>query len=400
MAAAAATFDAGDSRNCLEFVGFISDHEVEEAGTTQTVNVMTIHKSKGLTFDMVILPELDDVPRGGLDLVMKRDDDTNQPQWAIKMPREIAARQDNVLDALYSEAQEAAEFERLCVLYVAMTRSRYATYMVVAPKNSPTSAAQMLRDQLAGEGAPPDATFDGEEFTCLYEAGERDWYAGMERQTQAVAEPTPLPADFGSRPSRRQPLVRREPSTGGAHKQKASRLFEERTTDVMQFGTAIHELLERVTWIEDVDVDAIIADWQPTAEFEPDVVRDVIEQFRSCLESPEVRAYLSRPSPEAQPAWIEKRFEIITADNELVAGAFDRVTIVRDKDGKPVEATVLDYKSSVVETPADIAKKAMDYEYQMACYREALSKILHLDESKVRTCLLFTRVASVYEIRP
>ncbi len=56
LAAAAAVFDETGSRNCSEFLSYIDGHQVEESGTSRTVKVMTVHKSKGLTFDVVILP--------------------------------------------------------------------------------------------------------------------------------------------------------------------------------------------------------------------------------------------------------------------------------------------------------------------------------------------------------
>ena len=163
---------------------------------------------------------------------------------------------------------------------------------------------------------------------------------------------------------------------------RASRLFEAESSDIMAFGSAIHELLEQVEWIEEADIEKIIAEWEPMSTYDPDVTREVITQFRACMETKEIRGVLSRPAGCVDCPWREKRFEIVL-NSQLVSGAFDRVTIVRDADGQPISAAIMDYKSSVVDTDETIARKVEDYTPQMTAYREALSAILNLPEDKI-----------------
>ena len=88
--------------------------------------------------------------------------------------------------------------------------------------------------------------------------------------------------------------------------------------------------------------------------------------------------------------WREKRFDLVH-DNNYITGIFDRVTILRDDAGQPVGATVLDYKSSQVDTDAGIEHKVGEYRQQMVVYRDALAQILGLPPDRIVLQLLFTR---------
>jgi len=161
----------------------------------------------------------------------------------------------------------------------------------------------------------------------------------------------------------------------------------------MAFGSAIHELFEKVEWAEATDVEGIVGAWVPRSVHGDAVTRDVADQFRACMSSDVVRQRLTRPQGDVT-LWREKRFEVLLG-GELVAGAFDRVTIVRWPDGGIASACIVDFKSS---RSADIDRRAGDYRPQMETYRDALAEILGIERKRVSCVLLFTRQQQVREL--
>ena len=95
---------------------------LDEPGA-DVIRVLTIHKSKGLAFDLVILAGLDDKMVSGTPVLV-----TDQPV----PPGEIVAVSSWVkkgiipdeLQPLQNVWKSDVAFERLCQLYVAMTRAR------------------------------------------------------------------------------------------------------------------------------------------------------------------------------------------------------------------------------------------------------------------------------------
>lgn len=391
LAAAAAVFDQGDSRSCSDFLHFVMGHETEEAGTDASVNVMTVHKSKGIGRDIVIAADLESKLHSTVDFALSRNRDMGSAAWALKMPCKMVVEADDTLHAAQTRKLEEMEFEELCVLYVALTRAKRANYAVVGSDSPAGSLSAILKKQLCDNTEYAPWTFGDETVQCLYETGERNWH-----EREAVCRPKKekqrpvLSMDFHKQDSLRPHLTRREPSKLHAPRRSAVSLFDREDTAVIDFGSAIHELFEKVQWAEDADVDSIVRAWEPTSTCDKDVTRDAIEQFRACMKSDAVRKYLSRPAGRVDEPWIEKRFEVILK-GELVAGAFDRVIVARDEHGRVVSATILDYKSSRVDEKAKIDRKVKEYKSQMDTYRQALARILNLKLSAITCCLIFTR---------
>ncbi|MEM7393380.1 MAG: 3'-5' exonuclease, partial [Verrucomicrobiota bacterium] len=128
---AAAAFDATGSRDINEFLAFMDEFQVQELAAESAVRVMTIHQSKGLGFDLVILPDLQDVRyKGmlgggpvGLTVVHRGEDEQGGAGWALKMPRRVISEADPVLARRVREFDMESCFDQLCVVYVAMTRA-------------------------------------------------------------------------------------------------------------------------------------------------------------------------------------------------------------------------------------------------------------------------------------
>ncbi len=404
---AANEFAAFNEPDCSLFLHFIDNYQIHDSASDEAIRVMTIHQSKGLGFDIVILPDLqgDNITRAkNSDFILARNPVSADPEWALHMPRKIIAEADPTLAVQLERNDESACFDNLCLLYVALTRAKQGLYMVTSypgKDSAATTSAAFLKTQLCGEPKPVEGTaipVSGELFTCLFETGRRDWYLPMvtQEQTPVISESLVLD-EFMKTPSHRPRLIRIQPSQQATYNQPAGLLFEENYHSGREFGTVVHELFYEVRWIDDQEVDDIIRQWQEKTTSQPELWPSVIDHFRRTLSHPDVKLALRRPAGNIE-LWRERRFEVVL-DRRWVSGIFDRVVIYRDYEGKTQRAVILDFKSDELDSADDFERASSGYRPQLALYRQALSQILSLDPSQITTQLLFTRPGKLVETK-
>ena len=407
LLAAAEEFDAAGSCDTDAFEDHIRAYQVKAQAAAGAVRVMTIHQSKGLGFDMVLAP-FDPRDRSFADTRLRMlhsdlgRDERTAGGWVLQPPkREVLQAAGGAPVDAFDAARAEDNFAQLCVLYVAMTRAKQALYLLVPqrPRTSQTvREADLLRERLAGAGEPAGALCG---LPTLYAHGDRDWCdkpgrpVGGAVAPPADAPPAPLRVAFVPDVLRREPS--KEQAEGKAY--PASWLFRELAGDVRVFGSALHRLFERIEWIEDADIEGLVTAWRAESMEPAAVVRNVEKQFRDCLRSPEALALLRRPAGAARcEVWRETPFSVVRdgkGGTEIVIGRFDRLIVERDGEGRPVRATVVDFKSNRVETDAALREAAAGYAVQMRDYAAAAARLLGLPVEQAATRLLFTRLAKV-----
>ncbi len=407
---AAVEFDGQGSRECNSFIRFIDNYMLSEPAAENAVRVMTIHQSKGLGFDIVITPDLQEgrsasIAKGDHPDLIRADDSLTDGSWVLKMPRKVIAQNDPVLAGELQRYDEKSCFESLCVLYVALTRARQGLYMVTSypgPGSSMVTAARLLKAQLAGDATVKESKnqieLNGEQCNCLFETGEWDWYLKVSREVGLKkVEQKQLPDAFKHNPSLRKRLIRVSPSEMEETERNAGLLFSAVTSDSMKLGTAVHELFSRLSWAGEADEEELIQGWGETSTAGAQIRQKAIGQFRRVLGSEELRRALSRP-PGNVELWREKHFEIVI-DDHWVTGIFDRVVLTRRADGRPENAVILDFKSNDIPAEMSLPESAERYRSQLSLYGKALSRMLHLGYSQVRLLLLFTKPGRIYELK-
>jgi ATP-dependent exoDNAse (exonuclease V) beta subunit len=115
------------------FADLFADH-----GTPGAVEIMTIHKAKGLEFDLVVVPSLDrSVPRGRDQLLLLHEFARSGRDGMIMAARPpVGAEGDRLFAFLQRQARDAAALEAQRLLYVACTRAKRQlrlTAMTAAP---------------------------------------------------------------------------------------------------------------------------------------------------------------------------------------------------------------------------------------------------------------------------
>jgi ATP-dependent helicase/nuclease subunit A len=388
FAAAAARFDKTGSRDVAEFIAFMERHVVREPESAAVVRVMTIHKSKGLGFDVVILPDLEgkriDERRGGL-AVQKTS--AREVEWVLDLPPKLICQADDVLSRHVRGAEADACYESLSVLYVALTRAKRALYAIVEPvgksvsRNYPRLLVETLGDN------PGVARVGALELPAVWSSGDATWH----RTVAAPAERTPGFNDAAVilasiERGAAEPAIRREarrPSARTDGRIPASFVFSLESSSGADFGAEVHALLAQVEWIDQAALAACRDTWRARS-----VREDVIREVMSCLEAGAL-ADLWKVRPRTE-VWRERSFEIVL-NNAWVTGVFDRVMVERDASGRAVHATVFDFKTEPVADEAACAAAVANYAPQLNVYRQVAGVLTGLRPAGVRCELIFTR---------
>lgn len=398
-------WDAGaGSARVDDFVRLALATRAESPGE-EPVRVMTVHRSKGLEFDIVVLPELHPplFSSSGLD----------QPPLAYRAHPNAPVTHayppiNKDLLPLFHDVPELQEARRqlqagrvrddLGQLYVAMTRARHALHMYVPadrdgkPSES-RSAARILRETLS-PGAEERGIVEG---TVLYEDGDPDWSRRVEapRRRQGRTPKGDHDSITLAGGPRSRVLRRRSPSSeeGSDAAVDLSLVLGLRGGRGLTRGTVVHAWLEQVEWIEDglpeeESLLGIAAAHAP--EMSRDEVRLALDWLRDRLEVPEIRDTLSRAHwPEG--ASIENELAFLVRDGEvLVEGFVDRLVLLHDAEGRVTGAEVLDYKTDAIdaEDSEALAARVAFYAPQIEAYRRAVAGLFGLEMDAVSGRLL------------
>lgn len=397
FALAARHFDETGSRDIDAFLAFLKSHRIREAAATDAVQVMTIHKSKGLTFDAVILAELggNSLDTARTEIGAKRNAE-REVEWVLELPRKDFVAADPVLAAYAAEREAEAAYEALCKFYVAMTRASRANYLIVEPP-TPNSRARnfvkLLVDTLGGEPEPIEVGGVSAELLHASETprSNRRWYESFSRREQ----PVPAFSAEGVDPARaRSRLQRRTPSGSEGGTVTADQVFNPAGGAARNFGNGVHAIFESVEWLDENGAFELPSGGE--GEGAGSVEAEALAHVREVLGDPVARAAFFRPSPDAE-VWRERSFEI-QLGHEWLSGTFDRVVVERDATGTATRAEILDFKTDRVFSPEEIDAAVDKYRPQLATYREVLRRMTGLESEAIRCRLLFTRSRTLREI--
>ncbi|MBX3736783.1 MAG: UvrD-helicase domain-containing protein [Candidatus Didemnitutus sp.] len=384
FAGAAALFDVQGRRDPDEFVRFMQEYTAREPESAEVVRVMTIHKSKGLGFDVVIIPELEGTklaasPRG---LVVARDD-AHEPEWVLELPKSELVEADPVLSRHAERAAGATCYEALSLLYVAMTRAKRAMYAITAPvaaKSRSHNYPKLLAETLGGDAGA--VRVGGAELSGAWVVGAADWFSGIGREADEASAPAITALAAPAVPRR----VARRPSGERAGERSAARLFARDEREAVTFGAEVHALLAGVVWCASDEIEARAAAWQAGGASDA-----AISEVVGCLRAPALRELWTRTA--GAEVWRERSFEVVL-DGAWVSGVFDRVVVVRGPDGRVAAATVFDFKTDRISgEAAEVERAVARHVVQLNLYRRVVARLAGLPESVVGAEVVFTALA-------
>lgn len=309
------------------------------------ISLMTVHHSKGLTFDVVFT-----LLNG--DLSNDRAVTCEMGEgWVLEEP--TLAQTAEVVPALHDAvaARRARRFrDDLCALYVALTRAGREQIIFVPEKEAskPAHRAWLAFRRLAGAETPI-----GESAAEVYVNGDPDWW-------RAEPDRMPVPPPKPREPWERKACVAEEETELPSERARAASvadLLAEGADLARRGGLSQHARLAALGWVDD-----------------PPCFPDV---FR-------------RPGEPCE-LWRERPFAVSVREggrSRRLVGQFDRVHLFPQSR----RAEIYDFKTGRGAAPTP------DYERQLRDYRRALAVLTGFDPKAIRMTLLFTRSGRRVEV--
>jgi len=384
-----------------DFINRVREQRVPDPSAAR-IRVMTMHGSKGLQFDCVVLPELDALlNRGGAgDFVQDRDAVTLDATFVTRyMDQNTRALLPDAQRQAFDRAKQFEVEESLSLLYVALTRAKNAMYMLAPGKRRRESGVRwekLLEDALGNKN---NATAN-----VRFECGTPAW-ATQFADTPAAAPPAePLTAitfRTDDQP-RRRGLKHLTPSQReGNARVMAGSLFSATSQAQRGLGTLVHAWYAAIEWLDDgvpgADQLKSIAEGL-RAELPADVMADLVTPqaaFLKSLKQPQIAALLRRPTGNVT---VERERRFVSPDGDtLWSGSFDRVVWVRE-NGKLVAAEIIDFKTDEIKK-GGLKTRVGHYRPQMDAYRQSLARLSRLPVDKITVKLAFTHLGEVVELQ-
>jgi ATP-dependent helicase/nuclease subunit A len=360
------------------------------------VRIMTIHGSKGLEFDAVILADLRSGRSGG-----------DGPQFVVAMgapgePPEVQLlpRRDDA-EALglgeLCEGHEQLRFEEeLSVLYVGLTRAKSFLDVVIPQVEKAAPTLERILCEAWDAHEPGEHVIE----TCEGKTERR----ADETVSVMPSDPAVWSIDAAYAPPEIEPVPERldaiTPSgKEGAGKVSLGQILGAQNAEALKRGTAVHALFSRIEWNDAIPAPG---DWLrsiPASEADPAAckreapglhkrLRAVDDPLREIFDRARWLARWKNEGVMRLDLWRERRFSVVLG-RELMNGSFDRVVLGIDAAGVPIRAAILDFKTDRIANDEERAARRERYQPQLDAYASALGKMIRLPPGVIHTELIW-----------
>jgi ATP-dependent exoDNAse (exonuclease V) beta subunit len=285
----------------------------------------------------VVLPDIpsDPVPQAQHFDVAKGDHWLSQtpPKWARTMIPELC-----VAEERWNQQQQ---HEAFCLLYVALTRAKRGLYVLLEP---PSKSSNPDKPSLANWLARSIGDSDTE--GVLHQSGDDDWTSLIPLSKPAEKSPTTIHLTSST--------PRRGRDRPSAAKSSATAIHHSPTG--LQFGTEVHDLLEKITW-----TDASLPDLPHN---------DVGQAVARVLRNPALDGIFKQQGRPIE-LFREQGADVVL-DGKMITGVIDRLHLQRDTEHKVTRVEIIDFKTDAVQQTAELVAR---YSGQMEAYRQTLQKL-------------------------
>ncbi len=414
----------------IDFVRYVRTRRVADPSLSP-VRVMTVHQSKGLEFDTVVLTSLEDTFVRRPEIVVQHNPRTFRPERICRyMKKQILALMPRELQEVFRSDLRSRTHEYLCNLYVAMTRAKRSLHMVISPKTGRTfglSTAGLLRATLACD-------VEVEPDRVLYEHGNPQWYLDEESSEASVSKkpseftqtvpPQPQHGLVGLKLRKRGASSDRgrdttSPSQQGHAQSKltGADVFSASRERSLEFGTLIHGWMEDIRWLVESPTTIALRDSAVRIGASLVDVEEAMVTFYKMIERPGIKNLLDESAYRKElTVWLEAkdvvaardvaRLEVhneqriaYLADGKLGSGSIDRLVLARGGgDNAFVAAEIIDWKTDPATTDAAVSTLCDRYAPQLNSYRIAVHTMFGVPLKSIRTRLVFLQAGRVAEV--
>ncbi len=401
--ALAVKFDEDDHRDLGRFATHLELSSLRDTADPRSVQVLTIHRSKGLQYTAVYLPclnsEKQKIAQVRVKDPMVKTDDAFIPEWVLARPKtEVCEADPATLEAVLTKERTAAAYENLCRLYVGMTRA--VRRLVLVTDEIELESRELLTEDkmerkydfatlieaVLGGTTSPGAPAKEINLTgaCLAEIvashGSDEWVAHAIKAQPATAEAAVRDIRTLTPVSRTERL---RPSKSGKAFEGGWRPGKD-TAKGKVYGTLVHELFNHLEWDGEAFLSGLAA--RTWAVEKMALYDEAVAAIQACLKSAPV-AELLLSKPAGAILWNERKATLMH-EGKAISAVFDRVHVIPGQS-----ATVIDYKTN----DCSVEDLREMYQGQMDLYRVAVAKLCGLEVGKVRCVLVHVRLGALVE---
>jgi ATP-dependent exoDNAse (exonuclease V) beta subunit len=308
------------------------------SGNPDAVQVMTIHKSKGLEFPVVIFP---------CDVDLYRQ--INPKIWFDDLPKEYEFKE-LLLDykkdlsiintrglEIYTQQREALELDNFNLLYVALTRAAEQLHIITEKKVSAKGVENV--NHYSG------IFINYLKVQHLWEDGRLEYHFGDIARTQVKKKKvsvTETHQKFISTPWQEHNIVLLA---------SASKLWDTAQGEAIDFGNLFHEILSKI--MTDLDVDAVVNQYYNQGFIDETQLKLIKTTINTIVKHPQLCRYFQ----DDMTVFNER--EIVDVDNQIIIP--DRL-VFNSKN----EVTIIDYKTG---------KSTSEHRQQLLRYERVLESM-------------------------
>lgn len=409
------------------FITLAKHHPVERSSRAR-VRIITIHRSKGLEFDVVVLPHPSqaNIPPRSFErpaflhnlspsnISSDRADSGPHSSTAhaaeaivLPYPKDFIRRLFPRIDELYQQERSKEVYEEICLLYVALTRAKFGLIIVtedgdvLSDESSKASQSRSSQGKILSNSwrsfcslnkCDETAPF-GDLATALCHAQETSEAGKLRVKVTArgSSEEVLLPISFRPIPDtalRRAPKI--IPSTGGGNTTPLRELPPD--PHALLFGNQVHAALATVEWLTNGEASSSIGQDTPASEL-----------ISRTLKIPIFGALFDRKLFADFPlsVWRERPFAILQGENargekiqghDILQGKFDRVMLHREAN----KAVIIDFK--VHKQDDSIPDLVANYRPQLLLYGKSLKTLLFSEQLSPALLLAFLPSGEVWQV--
>ena len=423
------------------------------------VRVMNIHQSKGLEFDSVFLPNLNDSLTGQTPLfVAMRSGPTDRPSRVVRyMKSEVQSMIDDQWQEAFRRDAGLRVSESLCILYVAMTRAKHALYMYITPgKESKSTTSSSSQDQKSTMASLLQSTLvtaqqRSAQNQVTYFAGDERWFEKLVATAVADSKRRPpkqqaliegIEPKRASKPKTRQAFERGRkmfahsmkhrqldtplaPSSlvrdvqptlskgyENSNRKSLGAIFGMQTALAALEGTVVHAWLAKIRWFTDLaaleslkhELAAAAIDRSHWGMLDLD---ELWARFTKHFEFPKIRAIFdaqryAKAVGQTGLLQVENEMRFATLlKGRMIQGSIDRL-VVASQDQRAILAEVLDFKTDRWHGQSSkedwIKFQVEKYRPQLTAYSDVIAKNYQLSPAQIRTTLVLLDVGEVAEL--